>query len=570
MLKRWVALMLIVCVMAGFPAFSAANAPQANEKVIQCLALPEALKGDMQSVVARDLNTGKVIAMSGSDGEFVYALAEPGTEIEAACVREMLFSDLDPVYGDYFASFVSRRGIMVGDQDNYFHGDKPLTRAEMAVILTRLLDFRGESKHEFSDVPSQAWFAPYISALTQAGVLAQGDSFFPQREVTKQELCTMAARALDAMALDKTPTDPEYAQQRIETALDWGDVAQYAKPYYKMLSQNGIPVLEEWVDNDMVDLNDDEIYLHPADTVTRFEAAQFISSYLNIVIRNHAPAMPTTLAASYGLDTQMPVIDGSTSSYPITTALYYSLFYNAANHPSFPNTHTKTITSYERLINGEADIILVPDPNSDVKALAASKGVSLKYIPIANEALVFFTGKENPVENLTSGQIKDIYIDNAFQNWNELGGPDAPFSAFCRNNDSGSHAQMEKFFLEGKEINENIRRERTSVLMASILTDVQDFERENPGAFALGYSMFYYFHTAGSVVGNENLKLLSVDGVAPTEASLKDGSYPLTTNYFAVVREDEPSDSPAMRLAALLTGKDGQLCIENAGFGSLK
>lgn len=97
-------------------------------------------------------------------------------------------------------------------------------------------------------------------------------------------------------------------------------------------------------------------------------------------------------------------------------------------------------------------------------------------------------------------------------------GPTLPLAAFCRNNDSGSHAQMERFFLNGSEINADIRRERTSVLMASILTDVQNYEAQHPGEFALGYSMFYYYQNAGQVIGTDNLKLLSVDGVLPAEA----------------------------------------------------
>ena len=66
-------------------------------------------------------------------------------------------------------------------------------------------------------------------------------------------------------------------------------------------------------------------------------------------------------------------------------------------------------------------------------------------------------------------------MNNSIKSWSELDGEDKELAAFCRNNDSGSHAQMEKFILDGAEINEEISKERISVMMASILTDVESY-----------------------------------------------------------------------------------------------
>lgn len=53
----------------------------------------------------------------------------------------------------------------------------------------------------------------------------------------------------------------------------------------------------------------------------------------------------------------MPVVDGSTSTYPYTRAVYGALFWNYDNHPQFPESHSKSHESYERLINGEVDAL---------------------------------------------------------------------------------------------------------------------------------------------------------------------------------------------------------------------
>ena len=83
----------------------------------------------------------------------------------------------------------------------------------------------------------------------------------------------------------------------------------------------------------------------PQDTVTR----EIAMEYLWILARR-VPAYPTELAEQYGFAGQMPVIDGSTSTLPITESIYSALFTNGTQHPQYPNGHSKTQASYERLI----------------------------------------------------------------------------------------------------------------------------------------------------------------------------------------------------------------------------
>ena len=62
------------------------------------------------------------------------------------------------------------------------------------------------------------------------------------------------------------------------------------------------------------------------------------------------------------------------------------------------------------------------------------------------------------------------------------------------------------------------------------------------------------------------LKLLAIDGVLPTDESIRDGSYPLSDYNYLVLRADEPEDSPARRLAAFVVSADGQQMVSDAGF----
>ena len=65
------------------------------------------------------------------------------------------------------------------------------------------------------------------------------------------------------------------------------------------------------------------------------------------------------------------------------------------------------------------------------------------------------------------------------------------------------------------------------------------------------------------------MKLRPINGVYPSDETIADGSYPLAGYNYAVVRADEPEDSPARRMIDFLLSNDGQRCVQNAGFGPL-
>lgn len=56
--------------------------------------------------------------------------------------------------------------------------------------------------------------------------------------------------------------------------------------------------------------------------------------------------------------------------------------------------------------------------------------------------------------------------------------------------------------------------------------------------------------------------------IEPTEKSIADRSYPLSTHYYAVLRADEPEDCAARKIAELLSSEAGAQIILNAGFGA--
>ena len=375
----------------------------------------------------------------------------------------------------------------------------------------------------------------------------------------------MTARAMSCAGL----LDMEQPAPSTVVLHDENLISPWARDAYESLGTT----MDLLTISDVPTGNNDPMYIAPSlysaepkKMVERQEAAALINSCIQSL-----QVYPTAAARAARLDEQMPSIDGSTSTLPITQAVYQALFTNGIRHPANPVTHSKSHASYERLINGEVDMLFASVyPASDILELAQEKDVELELIPIAYDAMVFFTNADNPATGLTMQQISDIYVDNAYSNWSALGGPDALLYPYCRNNDSGSHAQMERYFLNGKEINETIRQETTSYAMQSILTDVIDAQTADPTGYALGYSIYYYYWNANTVLGTaEHLKLLAIDGVVPTDETIANGSYPLSNNTYIVLRKDTSTDAPARRLAAFMLTEAGQQCVENAGYGPL-
>ena len=64
----------------------------------------------------------------------------------------------------------------------------------------------------------------------------------------------------------------------------------------------------------------------------------------------------------------------------------------------------------------------------------------------------------------------------------------------------------------------------------------------------------------------ENIKLIRVDGVTPTSATIADRSYPLTTHVYAVIREGARRKSSAVLLRDWLLTRAGQAVVERSGY----
>ena len=210
------------------------------------------------------------------------------------------------------------------------------------------------------------------------------------------------------------------------------------------------------------------------------------------------------------------------------------------------------------LYGGESCLLIVYEPPEEVKEASAAELAQLEIDPIGRDGLVFLANAQNPVESLTVEELRKIYTAQ-LTDWSEVGGEPGPIQPFQRNPDSGSQTLFMKLLMRGKQPM-TPPTELVQQTMGGLIDGVAAFDGSGS---ALGYSVYYY---ASLMYGNPNLKLLAVDGVAPSNESIGNQSYPLTNDFYLVIRADEPADSPVRALRDWLLTDEGKRLLEEENY----
>lgn len=250
-----------------------------------------------------------------------------------------------------------------------------------------------------------------------------------------------------------------------------------------------------------------------------------------------------------------PVVDGSTATIPLAEA-----FYKDFTGVEKEIEHSKTHEAYVKLVDKDVDLILVVEPSEDDEEYAENNNVVLKADKIVNEAFVFFVNNDNPVDELTIDQIKDIY-SGKITNWKDVGGNDEPIVAYQRPVNSGSQTGMLNLVMDGTPMMEP-ETNNVAQSMFDIIGVVSDYEN---GQGAIGYSYYYYANT----MVDEEVKMIKVNGIEPNNENIKAEKYPIMTAYYAVTREDDASTDTIKLLNEMLSTR-GQKVVEEAGYVPVK
>lgn len=249
------------------------------------------------------------------------------------------------------------------------------------------------------------------------------------------------------------------------------------------------------------------------------------------------------------IEGDLPILDGACALLPVYSAIAHAIY--PEDSVKFDGTkykedssirYTDTKYAYLGVIDGDVDIIICAAPSQSLKDYALEKNVELEMIPIGYEAFVFLNHVDNPVNNLTVQQIRDIYSGKILS-WHEVGGPIRLINPLTRPEASGSQSVMNTFMKTS-----NYKKHPLQVFGSSI-----------------GFSFRFYVE---DLVGNSKVKTISVNGIEPNKENIRNKTYPITVEFYAIYRKD--NDNPNVKnVIDFILSPEGQEIIEETGYVSI-
>lgn len=172
-------------------------------------------------------------------------------------------------------------------------------------------------------------------------------------------------------------------------------------------------------------------------------------------------------------------------------------------------------------------------------------GFGLDTTVIARDAIVAIVHPDNPVDELTTEQLRMIYAGE-ITNWMEVGGPDAPITAITREEGSGTRGAFEDMVMDDDPI------------YAGIITlpgagGVRAGVVGNPDAIA-------YISLWGV---DETVRAIKIDGVMPTVDTVLAGDFEIARPYLLVTL-GEPDELERKFLDFVLS-EEGQEIVKGIG-----
>jgi phosphate transport system substrate-binding protein len=220
-------------------------------------------------------------------------------------------------------------------------------------------------------------------------------------------------------------------------------------------------------------------------------------------------------------------------------------------HPTvvFDTEYKGTTYGMGALMVERCDIAAASRPvSTNELQLAKDRDIEFNDYVIGSYSVAVIVNAGSPIGNLTRDQVRDIFT-GAVINWKEVGGPDAPIHLCSRDEISGTHLGFRELAMENKPY---------ALGLKAFTNYLGIIQKVAPDANGIGYASI-------DLVSKNGIKAVSIEGVAPTIASVNGGRYP----YARVLHlyTDTKKESPTTRdFVQFVQSKRGQEILTQMGF----
>lgn len=232
--------------------------------------------------------------------------------------------------------------------------------------------------------------------------------------------------------------------------------------------------------------------------------------------------------------------DGSTSMEKVVGALAESFM--ARNSGVTVNySGTGSGSGITAAIDGTADIGL---SSRELKDDETAKGATAHTVALDGVAVL--VNPANGVEDLSVEEISKIFTGEV-TNWSEVGGTDGPIAIIGREAGSGTRGAFEEIIGAKDKCKYTNELTSTGDVMANVAS--------NPNA--IGYASL-------SAV-NDTVKALKVNGVAPSEETVLDGTYPIQRPFLLITKDGKALTPAAQAFMDYCMSSEAADIIAKAG-----
>lgn len=200
----------------------------------------------------------------------------------------------------------------------------------------------------------------------------------------------------------------------------------------------------------------------------------------------------------------------------------------------------------EAVANGTADIA-----SSSRQVNADEQKLGLTEIVIAHDGIAVIVNTDNPVQNLSTDQLRDIYAGK-ITNWSQVGGDDLTIQLVNRDEASGTREAFKSIVMDKVSFDR-----RAAVLSGT--GQVRDVVSRSAGAIgyiSLGFVESKFAETA--------VRAISVNHVEPSEKTIASGGYPISRDLYFYVKGTPTPEAQAY--IDYVTSEKMDSIVRDAGF----
>lgn len=240
--------------------------------------------------------------------------------------------------------------------------------------------------------------------------------------------------------------------------------------------------------------------------------SKYIIGIIVIIVLIAGAVLATGSASSSHID-----VVGSTSVQPVAEKLVEVY---KESHPDADITVQGGGSSVgiKNANDGTADI------GMSSKDVDQSEGPNLVKHELGQDGIVMAVNPSNPVSDLTTEQLQGIF-SGEITNWNEVGGSDGEINVVTREEGSGTLDAFESIVMGDKDL-------KSDAIVQSSTEAVKQSVSQDPNA--IGFVSYAHM--------SDDVKSLNINGVAPSDATIADGTYELQRPFLFLTNGEPTGD----------------------------